>query len=138
MTPGTLPLRVDRGKAVLRLFTITGLDLTSATFRASIRSYPDADGDAIIDLPKVTNTDDGMKFVSVSTIDDVPVSLIQMQISAATMAAPTVPAAGKAGVSGNPVVSWVGNWDLDITPVGGIEEVYVRGPFQVDGVVTYD
>lgn len=135
MTPGTLNLRLDRGKAVLRTFTIKGLDLTSATFRASVRAYPDAAGSALISLPKVTNTDDGMKFVSVETVDGLPVSTVQMQIAAATMGA-VIPAAGKYGTPGNPVVSWLGNWDLDITPTGGIEEVYVRGAFQVDGVVT--
>ena len=135
MTPGTYNLRADRGKALLRQFTVTGLDLTSATFRASVRAYPGASGDPIIALPLVTNTDNGMKFVSVETVEGVPVSLIQMQISAATMALASYPA-GKAGTPGDPVVSWVGNWDLDITPVGGIEEVYLRGAFQVDGVVT--
>lgn len=134
MTPATVPLRVDRGKTVRRLITIRGLDLTSASFRSQIRAYPDAADPELIDLPLVTNGDDGMKFVSVETIDGVPVSVVQMQIAAATMAS-AIPPAGKAGTPGNPVVSWVGNWDFNITPVGGIEEVYARGPFQVDGVV---
>jgi hypothetical protein len=134
MTPGTFNLRADRGKQLLRQFTVTGLDLTSATFRAAVRAYPDAPGDPIIALPLVTNTDNGMKFVSVETVGGVPVSLIQMQISAATMALASYPA-GKAGTPGDPVVFWLGNWDLNITPSSGIEEVYLRGAFQVDGVV---
>lgn len=135
MMPETLNLRFDRGKAVRRTFKVRGLDLTSATFRAAIRSYPSAPGSAIISLPLVTNTDDGMKFIGVETIDGVPISTIQMQIAAATMALSGYPA-GKAGTPGDPVVSWIGNWDLDITPTGGIEEVYLRGAVQVDGVVT--
>lgn len=131
MTPATVNLRVDRTKAVRRIISVTGLDLTSASFRAMVRLYPDAPGDPILDLPLVTNTDDGMKFLSVETVNDVPVSLIQMQVAAATMASdPPAAPIGKTSVNFA--------WDLCITPSGGIEEVYARGVFQVDGVVTYD
>lgn len=131
MTPVTLNLRVDRTKAILQLISIRGLDLTSASFRSQVRLYPDAAGDPILDLPLVTNTDDGMKFVSVSTTEGVPTSIIQMQVAAATMAAdiPDAPA-GKDHI--------ILRWDLNVTPSGGIEAVYARGDFRVDGVVTYD
>lgn len=131
ITPQTLNLRVDRTKAVRITFRIKGLDLTSATFRSSVRLYPDAPDAPKIDLPKVTDTSNGMKFMGVETLDGLPISTLQMQIAPATMASSAVPPAeaGKDHV--------LMAWDLDITPVGGVEAVYVRGAFRVDGVITY-
>lgn len=131
ITPQTLPLRVDRTKAVRILFRVKGYDLTSAAFRSQVRLYPDAPGDPVIDLPKVTDTSNGLKFISVETLDGVPISTLQMQIAPATMGSGAIPPAPV----GRDNITLA--WDLNLTPVGGVEAVYARGPFQIDGVVTY-
>lgn len=130
ITPRTLRLRVDRRRAVRILFRVKGYDLTSATYRAQVRLYPDAPGDPILDLPKVNDTSNGLLFLSVETVDGAPISLLQMQVSPATMASGAIPAAPP----GDDSITL--SWDLNLTPPGQVEAVYVRGPFQIDGVVT--
>lgn len=131
ITPARIDLRVDRTKAVRITFRVKGYDLTSATFRSQLRLYPDAPGAPVVDLPLVTDTSNGMKFLDVETIEGVPVSTIQMQIAPATMGSGAIPAARL----GDDHIDLA--WDLNLTPVGEVEAVYARGVFRIDGVVTY-
>lgn len=138
MTPATIELRVNRRRAVRIKFRIKGYDLglSGSAFRGQVRQYPEAGGDPIINLPQVTDTSNGIKLLGVEVVDGVPISILQMQISPSTMASGAIPPAGKAGTPGDPVIAWTGNYDLNISPAGGVEDVYARGAFIVEGVVT--
>jgi hypothetical protein len=88
-------LTADRWTPFVYTIDVTGLDLTSATMHAQVRLYPDAAGDPLIDLPLVTTGEDGVKFLSVDDSGPVPVSHLQLQIAAATLA--TMPEAAEIG-----------------------------------------
>jgi hypothetical protein len=80
-------LAADRWTPFVYTIDVTGIDLSDASIHAQVRLYPDAAGDPLIDLPLVTTGSDGVKLISVDTTGPLPVSHLQIQIAAATVAA---------------------------------------------------
>lgn len=127
--PGRLPLNGDRWTPFVRTLTFRGIDLTSAVMKAQVRLLPDAGGSALVDLATVGSiATEGLKLVSAGTVDGVMTSVVNMRINEATMEAmPAAPVLGD---------DWEGEWDMHITPNGGVKEKYLYGSFAVRAGVT--
>lgn len=143
----------DRGVALSEKISIVGRDFTGATFRAQVRLFADAPGSPLItpsvsltyggtdtianhiaagrltsDVYDYYNPSTGIKY---QPSDSVPMSLMQISISAANMVAPGVPAADELGDDRAMY------WDLLIDPAGGeLEDKWIYGKFIVRGTVT--
>lgn len=130
ITPGNLPLVADRWTPFDMLIDFTGLDLTSATMEAHIRPIRDGAGTPLVDLDTTgTPGAQGLRLVGVDTTGDEPVSTVAMRISEATVEG--LPAASEQGDDAELY------WDMQITPSGGVKQVYLRGTFTVRAGVTH-
>lgn len=150
-TPGNLPLAGDRWTPFVRTWQLEGVDLTDATFSMQLRLYPDAPGDALVDLATVTTssaqgvrliyggTDTVANHIAASRIDEAPegmagsdslaLTLLGVRINETTMEA--LPAAAEGGDDA-PLY-----WDIHITPDGGIKQRWLYGTFTVRAGVTH-
>ncbi|MDB5733213.1 MAG: hypothetical protein JWQ03_3108 [Variovorax sp.] len=132
ITPGTLNLRAGRHVPFTYTMDFVGIDLTGADLQAQVRLKPDTPGSPLIDLPDgVLSGATGLRFLSVSTTDGIPTSIVTMFITEADMEdGAKVPSAVEPG---DDVTL---SWDMQITPSGGVKSVYLRGAFIVEGGVT--
>lgn len=122
------PLRGARSVALTAPeaeFIIRGLDFTGAQFRMEVRDRRNG-GVLRAALDTVTSAAaQGVRLVSVETIDGIPVSKIHARINETTMEAmPTDPAD-----PGTDVSIW---WGMHITPAGGLKFLAFDGPFIVE------
>lgn len=151
-TPIKWDIYGDRSVDLYESIPVVGVDLTGATFTAKVRTTPDAAGSPLL-MPSVTllyggtntvanhitagrlsrrikneiNDATGVQYVDT---DNVAMSLIQVNVAAASMVAPSIPPAGQAG---DDVVL---AWDLLITPSGGVKDKWIAGKFIVRGTVS--
>jgi len=133
MSAGRVDLQADRWVPFAKTISITGYDLSlpGAAWHGQVRLVADAPGAPQIDLPAVTDTSDGIRLLSVDTTGDLPVSLLLIQIAKLTisgMPAPAEPEAASAPF----------DWDMLVTPAGGIEIRLLAGKFFVLSGVTRD
>lgn len=105
-------------------FIIRGINFTGAQFRLEVRDRRNG-GVLRAALDTVTTASaEGVRLVSVETIDGIPVSKIHARINETTMEAmPLDPADPGADVS-----IW---WGMHITPTGGLKFLAFDGPFIV-------
>ena len=131
MTPGTLPLTVQRGTPFVYRIDFPGLDLTSAGLAAQVRLYRDQPGAPLIDLAKAQPLSEGL---SVTTISDagVPTSTLQIRINETTIEG-LLPFPQNGLEPSEPVKL---AWDLHLTisPVG--KRRWIEGPFTISPGVT--
>lgn len=127
---GRLPLLADRNTSFYLRLKLRNADLTGAELRAQVRSYTNAPGNPLIDLLQITElTETGIRFVE-RTYDSagVPTSVVELFIVEADLQATPLPAQG-AGDSQF-------QWDMLVTPLGGLKQRWFYGPFTVVGGVT--
>lgn len=147
--PVDLALYGDRNILFNTTLGFFDLDLTGGSFRLQVRLSPDATGSPLISL---TTGSGGLVLVyagtdtvanhlasnrisasqvpiGLATTDSLTLSLLNVQISQASMAFAAVPAAEE----GDDVLL---AYDLLVTPAAGTEDKYLYGPFIVRGTVT--
>jgi hypothetical protein len=100
------------------------VNLTGATLAMQVRLTRDTPGAPLISLTNQTSPAEGIS-VSVTTVDGLPLSTIEIRINETTM-------------EGLPAASELGDdlelfWDMHITPSGGTKAVWAEGPFIVKG-----
>lgn len=131
MTPGTLPLTVQRGTPFVYRIDFPGLDLTSAGLAAQVRLYRDQPGAPMISLINAQPLAEGL---SVTTISEagVPTSTLQIRINETTIEG-LLPFPQNGLEPAEPVKL---AWDLHLTisPVG--KRRWIEGPFTISPGVT--
>lgn len=129
--PGALDIEADRWTPFIDTWTFTGIDLTDAILEAHIRIIRDATGTPLVDLDTVVSgSAQGLRLIDVDTTDpDVPISVVGVRINETTMEG--LPAAAELGDDATLY------WDMQITPAGGVKQVYLRGEFIVRAGVTH-
>lgn len=151
-TPIPWDIYADRTIDLYETIPVVGVDWTGATFTCMVRQLPDAAGSPLL-TPTVTNLYSGSNTianhiaagrltrkiksqindatgVAYTDTDTVALSVIQVRVPAASMIAPSVPAAAQAG--DNVVLAW----DLLVQPSGGAKDKWIAGKFIVRGTVT--
>jgi hypothetical protein len=150
LSPGRLPFGGDRWTAFVRTLQLEGVDLTGATFAMQLRLLPDTPGSPLVSLGTVTSaSSEGVRLIYGGTAtvaahitagrietapdgmvdaDNLELSLIGIRINESTMEG--LPATGEVG-DDTPI-----SWDIHITPVGGIKQRWLFGPFTVRAGVT--
>lgn len=127
LTPGFLPLAGNRNTPFVATLPFP-IDLTDAVMKAQVRDRKDG-GTLRAELLTVeTVNTEGFRLISVTTVGSVTTSLVAMRINKATMQA--MP---KSSPVGDDMQLY---WDMAITPDGGVQQIYVRGPFTVWAGVT--
>lgn len=118
-----------RWQALATTMRFIGVDLTGADFRLQVRLLPNTPGSPLVDLTKVsTAAAEGVRLISVETVDGQPVSTIGIRVNETTMEG--LPFSGELGDSS------VLAWDMQVTPVGGLKSKWIGGDFIVEGGVT--
>lgn len=121
------PLVGWRTNALVETIVINGLDLTGATFRLEVRDRADG-GTLRAGLDTVaTSASEGVRIVSVETVDGVPVTTLGVRINETTMEA--MPAAPEAGDDIEL------HWGMHITPSGELKFMAFDGPLTVKASV---
>lgn len=142
MTAATLALTAERWTPFKDTLECQGLDLTGGTFALQIRSYRDAPGDPLVSLTNQTAGTQGLSVV-VSTVDDMPVSVITIQINETTIEG-LLPFAVTSGVANrkaatvtDPTASDVKlAYDLHVTATGIPKQRFVEGTFTIKAGAT--
>lgn len=133
---GTRDLAGDRWTALVETIVFTGIDLTNAVMEAHVRLTPDAPGSALVDLDTVTTANtQGLRLVSVATVDSVKVSTVLLQVNETTME--SMPAANERG--GDAVLAWdlLSTLDAALNPgMTALKQRYLKGKFTVEAGVT--
>ncbi|GEM_PF-5605480 len=120
-----LPIEADRYGACVRQIYIRGLDLTGVAMRAQVRLTGDTPGDPLVDLLTVTNGNaEGLRLVGVETVDELPVSHVELVINETTME--RLPYAGELG---SPTEL---RWDWQVTLAGRKQRI-AKGEFVITG-----
>lgn len=83
ITPGRLDLMVQRWTPFVYQIDFEGLDFTGATMAMQVRLYRDAPGAPLISLGNAASNAEGLS-VSVETVDNAPVSTVQIRINETT------------------------------------------------------
>ena len=132
MTPGTLPLIVQRGTPFVYLIDFPGLDLSDATAAAQVRSYRDQPGAPLINLVTAQPLAEGLSISKTVDGNNVPVSTLQIRINETTIEG-TLPFPNNGGEPGEPVRLV---WDLHLTvsPLG--KRRWLEGSFTISPGVT--
>lgn len=128
----SLPLVADRYAACVRQIHIVGMDLTGVPMRAQVRLGGDIPGAPLVDLSTVTNGNaEGLRLVSVDTIDGLATSHVELVINESTMKA--MPYTGESGDATQLA------WDWQITLAGRKLRI-AKGVFAIlgDGVTGAD
>lgn len=152
MQAASTPLSGGRWVPFGETWAFQGVDLTGAIFAMQIRLTPDATGAALVDLATVgTAAEQGLRLIyaGASTVaahltagrlqrdeivegvadgDIVTLSLVGVRINETTME--SMPLPSERG-DDNLLA-----WDLHVTPVGGLKQVWAEGSFTVRSGVT--
>lgn len=144
ISPGRYDIAADRWVACIRTFTFVGKDFTGATYNSEIRLTKDATGAALVTLTNASAGAQGLRTINVFTdtvaghiangyLDEVPpgydladtvtISQVGLRINETTVEGLPFP-----GERGNDATL---QWDLHITPTGGIKDKYLGGDFIV-------
>lgn len=131
MTPGTLPLVVQRGTPFVYRIDFPGIDLTGAGLAAQVRLYRDQPGDPLIALTEAQPNAEGL---SVATVTEagVPTSTLQIRINETTIE-DLLPFPAN-GTEPNDRIELVWDLHLTISPVG--KRRWIEGPFIISPGVT--
>ena len=131
MTPGTLPLTVQRGTPFVYRIDFPGLDLTSAGLAAQVRLYRDQPGAPMISLINAQPLAEGLSVMTISEAG-VPTSTLQIRINETTIEG-LLPFPQNGLEPAEPVKL---AWDLHLTisPVG--KRRWIEGPFTISPGVT--
>lgn len=131
MTPGTLPLTVQRGTPFVYRIDFPGLDLTDAGLAAQVRLYRDQPGAPLISLVGAQPLAEGLSVSTVSAAG-VPTSTLQIRINETTIEG-LLPFPQNGLEPADPVKL---AWDLHLTisPVG--KRRWIEGPFTISLGVT--
>jgi hypothetical protein len=132
MTPGTLPLVVQRGTPFVYRIDFPGLDLSEAGLAAQVRLYRDQPGAPLINLAKAQAQAEGLSVTVVSDNEGVPTSTLQIRINETTIEN-TLPFPNN-GTEPNDRVDLVWDLHLTISPVG--KRRWIEGPFIITPGVT--
>jgi hypothetical protein len=131
MTPGTLPLTVQRGTPFVYRIDFPGLDLTEAGLAAQVRLYRDQPGTPLMSLVSAQPLAEGLS-VAVTSAEGVPTSTLQIRINETTienlLPFPTN------GLEPSARVELVWDLHLTISPVG--KRRWIEGPFIISPGVT--
>jgi len=144
ISPGRYDINADRWVACVRTFTFVGKDFTGATFNSEIRLTKDATGAALVTLTNAAAGAQGLRVVAVYTdtvanhianghlnevppgyklTDTVTLTEVALRVNEVTMESLPFP-----GERGNDATL---QWDLHITPTGGLKDKYLGGDFVV-------
>lgn len=132
MTPGTLPLTVQRGTPFVYRIDFPGLDLTTAGFAAQVRLYRDQPGAPLISLIAAQPLAEGLSIEVATDADGIPTSTLQIRINETTIEQ-LLPFPDNGLEPAAPVLL---AWDLHLTisPVG--KRRWIEGPFTISPGVT--
>lgn len=124
-------IAADRYTPCVRTITFRGLDLTGVALRMQVRQNGDTPGAPMVDLQNVVNAQaQGLKLVSVDTVDGLPVSVVQIRINESTIKdASRFPFVGELGGASSFVYDLVGT-------LGGDKRVLMAGTFTLAPGVT--
>lgn len=122
ISPGTLNLTAQRWSPFFHSIAFVGYDFTAGVFAAHFRLLRDAAGDPLIALANAAEGSQGMSLIVTTDDDDVPTSVLTLQIDEATLE-PLLLNAGKAGEDRSIV------WDLHITGVDLPKARWLQGSF---------
>jgi hypothetical protein len=144
ISPGRYDIRADRWVACIRTFTFVGKDFTGASYLSHIRLTKDDSGAPLVTLADAAAGAEGLHLIGVFTatvqahidagrLDVVPpgytltdtVTLSQVSFRVNETSMETLPFPGERGNDATL------QWDLHITPSGGIKDKYVGGDFVV-------
>lgn len=149
ISPGRYNLAADRWVACIRTFSFVDRDFTDATLLSHVRLKKDVSGTPLVNLTNAAAGAEGLRIIGVFTssiadhiangrldevppgyqlTDVVPVSQVGMRINETTMEGLPFP-----GERGDDATL---QWDLHITPTGGIKDKYLGGDFIVRAGVT--
>lgn len=135
MTAATSPMTAERWTPFLDTVEVEGLDMAGGTFAMQVRLYKDAPGDPLLSLSNATAGTQGLSVTS-SEIDDVPVSVITVQIDEATIEA-ILPFAVTDGSPNRRAGSdLVLAYDLIATATGFPKQRLIEGDFTIKAGVT--
>ena len=132
MTPGTLPLTVQRGTPFVYRIDFPGYDLTNAGLAAQVRLYRDQPGAPLISLVAEQPLAEGLSVTVTTDAAGIPTSTLQMRINETTIEQLLpFPANGL-----EPAAAVLLAWDLHLTisPVG--KRRWIEGPFTISPGVT--
>jgi hypothetical protein len=132
MTPGTLPLTVQRGTPFVYRIDFPDYDLTTAGLAAQVRLYRDQPGAPLISLTAAQPLAQGLSVTVLTDDDGVPTSTLQIRINETTIE-DLLPFPVNGLEPAEPVVL---AWDLHLTisPVG--KRRWIEGPFTISPGVT--
>jgi hypothetical protein len=149
ISPGRYDIKADRWVACIRTFTFVGKDFTGATFNSEIRLTKDATGVALVTLTDAAAGAQGLRLIGVFTdtvanhiangyLDEVPpgytltdtvtISQVGYRVNETTVEGLPFP-----GERGNDATL---QWDLHVTPTGGLKDKYLGGDFVVKAGAT--
>lgn len=132
MTPGTLPLTVQRGTPFVYRIDFPGYDLTNAGLAAQVRLYRDQPGAPLVSLVAAQPLAEGLSVEVATEADGIPTSTLQIRINETTIEQlRPFPANGL-----EPAEPVVLVWDLHLTisPVG--KRRWIEGSFTISPGVT--
>jgi len=132
MTPGTLPLTVQRGTPFVYRIDFPGYDLSAAGLVAQVRLYRDQPGAALISLGAAQPLAEGLSVGVVSDAAGIPTSTLQIRINESTIE--QLLPFPENGLEPAAPVDLV--WDLHLTlsPIG--KRRWIEGPFTISPGVT--
>lgn len=126
---GRLSLGGRRYQAYSKTIRLVGVDLTGASFRMEVRMLPNTPGAPLLALGTVgTAAAEGIRLVSVEQVDGQPVSTLGLRVNKSSMEA--LPFSGELGDDS------AFAYDLMVDPSGGLEQVWLAGPFVAQAGVT--
>lgn len=125
------PLSGGRQVPFVHEWEFVGQDLTGATFKMQVRDSKAAGAALRADLATVVTAIEGVRLASVTTVDSVTTSIVQVIIDAATMALMDV--AEDTQQPGDDMAIY---YDMIITPSGSSAFVAVAGTFTIVAGVT--
>lgn len=131
MTPGTLPLTVQRGTPFVYRIDFPGLDLSDAGLAAQVRLYRDQPGDPLIRLVGAQPLAEGLSVVTNSAAG-VPTSTLQIRINETTIE--ELLPFPQNGLEPAEAVTLAWDLHLTISPVG--KRRWIEGPFTISPGVT--
>lgn len=115
---------------------VNGYDLTGATFKLSVRLYPDAAGDPLIEVEGTpTPGANGIRIADTGTTDGVPWTDLDILIGKALLSDSSIPAAEEAG--DDIILAYDFGWTRasSSTAFVAVEETILFGDFIVKGSV---
>ena len=132
MTPGTLPLTVQRGTPFVYRIDFPDYDLTDAGLAMQVRLYRDQPGAPLLSLVAAQPLAQGLSVELATDADGIPTSTLQIRINETTIEQMLpFPANGL-----EPAAPVLLAWDLHLTisPVG--KRRWIEGPFTISPGVT--